>query len=287
MKLDAFESWFAGWFTSDGSLIYPKNENPTISFCLHSKDRDVLDKFKWMFNIKNKVRTYNYNGKPTAHLRWKDNHWTTLIEQYNLKHNISDQIMIKDFIRGLIEGDGCYYKHPRGTFVVALYGNECHLNWVSEQFQMLLGLEPKIPKSRVGTSVIRYEGIPARLIAWYCYDMVPTHMLLNRKKEIVNSIYGKNIITNHSRFNYFLSQVFGNQIQHIETEKNGILWSISGSNNVLKICHYLQNALMLLDITSQPVLCGKGNKKKYRLYIPQVSLVNMRDPSQDGEGIVQ
>jgi hypothetical protein len=263
-------AWFLGWFASDGHLQLPKRSKdvPTITFCLHAKDRDVLDKFQSWLNTNSKVREYNYNGKRTAHYSIFDKELISLVD--GVKNAIPVDLIEGfewDFLRGVFEGDGCFYIRPKNSALSTMwYGNKTHLVWLASFVGEYLGLDPKKPKDYgSGTHSVRYEGRPARMLGWKLYRDAPQDMSLDRKKKIILDYIGQKDMDSLDTF----LEVLGTT--KTEVRKKGTCFNVRGSSKLTNLDACKMGVKLLkeeFDVNAAIPLVGRGNSKVYHLYIP-------------------
>jgi len=268
-------AWFYGWLTADGHLkpIHrPGKDVRSISWCLHSKDSDVLDKFKCMFDTNTKVRQHNYNGKPTVHF----NIFNKDVVQEAFEDDPKNKIITKDcpwdYVRGIFEGDGCFYIRPKNNNLVTIfYGSKIHLQWIGKLISNYFNVKYKEPRYSANTYEIRWEGRIARLIAWRMYKDTTEDMRLDRKYSIWNNynISKVSLQGNNEELENLLSAIETLNVNMYEIDK-GLIVRISGMN-ILNTCKSLSSIISNeMSIPTGIPFLGKGKKKNYSLYLKDI-----------------
>jgi transposase len=143
IKLDFFEqmttelAWFLGAVCSDGSIgsIYGSNKT-TRSFSLASIDKDFVEKLGALVGLspsKNMSLTYD---KPIWTLRCSNKHFVNHLKGLGIHSNKSSTVtipeaippeLIRHFIRGYFEGDGCVCLNQNGRVRFSLSSKSSEL----------------------------------------------------------------------------------------------------------------------------------------------------------------
>lgn len=136
IKLEFFEqvtpqlAWFLGAVCSDGSIgsIYGPNKT-TSSFSLASIDRDFVEKLGALVGLSpSKSMSLTYD-KPIWSLRCSNKHFVNHLKGLGIHSNKSSTVTIpkaippelmRHFIRGYFEGDGCVSKTSKSTLRFSL-----------------------------------------------------------------------------------------------------------------------------------------------------------------------
>ncbi len=136
IKLDFFEqmtaelAWFLGAVCSDGSIgsIYGPNKT-TRSFSLASIDKDFVDKLGMLVGLSPSKSASTTSSKPIWTLRCSNKLFVGHLEELGVSNNKSSSVtipeaippeLIRHFIRGYFEGDGCVSKTSKGTLRFSL-----------------------------------------------------------------------------------------------------------------------------------------------------------------------
>lgn len=136
IKLDFFEqmtvelAWFLGAVCSDGSIgsNYGPNKS-TRSFSLASIDRDFVEKLGALVGLSPSKSMSSTYDKPIWTLRCSNKHFVNHLKGLGIHSNKSSTVTIPEairpelmrhFIRGYFEGDGCVSKTSKGTLRFSL-----------------------------------------------------------------------------------------------------------------------------------------------------------------------
>ena len=136
IKLDFFEQmtvelvWFLGAICSDGSIgsNYGPNKS-TRSFSLASIDRDFVEKLGALVGLSPSKSMSSTYDKPIWALRCSNKHFVNHLKGLGIHSNKSSTVtipeaippeLIRHFIRGYFEGDGCVSKTSKDTLKFSL-----------------------------------------------------------------------------------------------------------------------------------------------------------------------
>lgn len=136
IKLDFFEqmtaelAWFLGAVCSDGSIgsIYGPNKT-TRSFSLASIDKEFVEKLGALVGLSPSKSISSTYSKPIWAVRCSNKRFVNHLEGLGVHSNKSSTVTIPDaippelirhFIRGYFEGDGCVSKTSKGTLKFSL-----------------------------------------------------------------------------------------------------------------------------------------------------------------------
>lgn len=272
--MDKRFAWFLGYLATDGHL----GEYQSISFCIHQKDTEGLDKIKDILHTQNEVKLAHYKNQcPTARLQISDR--KDIPKEYWDIKLLPPKEKIKGFerhyIRGLVDGDGCInYRPERNSFRVSLINESFEiLDWVAWWYHKELGTPPKTPiMHKDNIFDLRYEGKIGKLIAWYLYNGNIQDCCLQRKLDYYKQ--------------YFLSKKqISNGLEefiialNLEFKEDRLLMN-TFSEDTLRWCHIIQKQFDKLGIKSTPIPAqgyfksGRGSRGKtkeyYQLYVPQL-----------------
>ena len=136
IKLDFFEqmtvelAWFLGAVCSDGSIGFNYGPNKiTCSFSLASIDRDFVEKLGALVGLSPSKSISSTYSKPIWTLRCSNKRFVSHLKKLGIRSNKSSSVtipeaippeLIRHFIRGYFEGDGCVSKTSKGTLKFSL-----------------------------------------------------------------------------------------------------------------------------------------------------------------------
>ena len=131
IKFEFFEqmtpqlAWFLGAVCSDGSIGFNYGPNKvTCSFSLASIDKDFVDKLGMLVGLSPSKSASSTSSKPIWTLRCSNKRFVNHLEGLGVHSNKSSTVTVPDtippelirhFIRGYFEGDGCVSKTSKGT----------------------------------------------------------------------------------------------------------------------------------------------------------------------------
>ena len=129
------KAYWLGFLYADGNVTDCKQ--PSMQVCLSAKDSDHLELFSQTLDSEYRVSYYNY-GVPVVQLRIPRREIVDALvtqgcfprKSLELKPPTLDQVpvhLVRHFIRGYIDGDGCFSKS--GQLIVI--GTQEFLEWVS------------------------------------------------------------------------------------------------------------------------------------------------------------
>lgn len=141
------KAYWLGFLYADGSVSARDNQ---VELSLASVDREHLQKFKEFLESKNEVKLSNSrcNGKIYQRCRFNatDKHFhdrlvelgciprKSLILKFPDKSIFKNTELIKDFIRGYIDGDGCLTYTKTGRLVIEVIGTKEFLDGIINYF---------------------------------------------------------------------------------------------------------------------------------------------------------
>lgn len=114
------KAYWLGFFAADG---YNHASKGCIEFRLHSRDREILEKFKNSIESNNPIKLY---GSSYCNLLLYSKHLCDVLSSYGLHQaktytlaipELEDSLM-RHFIRGFFDGDGCFsviHRSDRGV----------------------------------------------------------------------------------------------------------------------------------------------------------------------------
>lgn len=180
LKIEGANLWYlVGLIATDGCLC---SDGRHID--ITSKDFQFLQAIKDTAGIKNRIGT-KYNGKNQKcfHIQVGNKNLYEFLLSIGLTQNksltlsaldIPNQYFV-DFLRGVIDGDGCIrsWIHPtnRGEqWSLRIYsGSKEFIDWLNHTITWLLEVYGKIHKNGDSVWVLKYGKMAAREIARQCY----------------------------------------------------------------------------------------------------------------------
>ena len=136
IKFEFFEqmtpqlAWFLGAVCSDGSIGFNYGPNKiTCSFSLASIDKDFVGKLGMLVGLSPSKSASSTSSKPIWTLRCSNKLFVGHLEELGVSNNKSSSVtipeaippeLIRHFIRGYFEGDGCVSKTSKGTLRFSL-----------------------------------------------------------------------------------------------------------------------------------------------------------------------
>lgn len=136
IKFEFFEqmtpqlAWFLGAVCSDGSIGFNYGPNKiTCSFSLASIDKDFVDKLGKLVGLSPSISASSTSSKPIWTLRCSNKLFVGHLEELGVSNNKSSTVtipeaippeLIRHFIRGYFEGDGCVSITSKSTLKFSL-----------------------------------------------------------------------------------------------------------------------------------------------------------------------
>jgi len=180
LNIEGPNLWYlVGLITSDGCLC---KDGRHID--ITSKDYKFLQDIRDSFGISNKIGTkYNSIKQKSFHIQIANRNFYDFLLSIGLKCNKSLTLnalkipnhYFSDFLRGVIDGDGCIRRwiHPtnkREQWSLRIYsGSEEFINWLNNATAQLLRVFGKIHVNASNTWVLKYGKMAAKEIAESCY----------------------------------------------------------------------------------------------------------------------
>lgn len=185
------KAYWLGFLFADGCLCGPTRmiqgkEKPwyRIEISLIDTDSDHLEKLRKALNMEAEVKigSTNFKNSNRCRLGWNSKHMWTVLNSYGCtprksstlkfpnKNIFKDENLIRDFIRGYVDGDGClsYTDANHKKALVSILGT----------FDMLSNIQHNIPlmfenkiydKSEESVKVLSFNGKTAFFVANYIY----------------------------------------------------------------------------------------------------------------------
>lgn len=208
-------AYFLGWMASDGNISESKN-----TFRITSTDIEHLENMFSLFSYgwKTTVRKWNKKSqseyKPAGTISIARKDIMDKLIDYGIPPNkslilkmpyIPTQYM-RDFVRGVFEGDGCItYKKNLSPKIVFASGSNDFLYGLGEAIEKQTGLKVHVYVDKKNTYSLSYDSPKAIDILFkYMYKGIPQVLVLDRKYNKFIEYYelkggGKSDIDKHSR----------------------------------------------------------------------------------------
>ncbi|MDP2927910.1 MAG: LAGLIDADG family homing endonuclease [Candidatus Omnitrophota bacterium] len=180
LHIKGLNLWYlVGLITSDGCL---SKDGRHID--ITSKDAEFLEKIKLTFNLVNKIGMKNKGRINQAyHLQIANISFYEFLLSVGLTPNKSLSLKslnipkenFCDFLRGLIDGDGCIRRwvHPSNSgeqWSLRIFsGSKEFIDWLSDVVEPLLKIRGKVHKNAENLWVLKYGKMAAKEIAKHCY----------------------------------------------------------------------------------------------------------------------
>lgn len=275
--MNSEKAWVLGYLLSDGCINRPtyrkKGDETHLTFICKYSDREILTKVKRILKTRSIIHDYPNYTSPQSKIEIYDR--KDIIEKYNdIKERIPEKSIVgyeRDFIRGLIDGDGTLsYRVNRKIFRIGYINEHKHIvQWVADTISKALLVPQRtarwVPQNNIWE--ILWEGNVARLIAYWLYHGNTSSCCLERKrKKYVDIVLNGISLTD----NIDLIRAVKGTLD----EKGEIAFRLPSTQSLVW-CKRVQS---LLSFNTVPLFHNKGRKKYYKLYIPDKNLVaNMRD----------
>ena len=177
------KAYWLGFFAADG---YNRRNKGYIEFRLHKQDTEILEKFKSCIGASNPIglykETYCNLSLYSKHLCEKlAEYGLYQAKTYTLQLPILEKSLMRHFIRGYFDGDGCFSvtkrndrKNPNSkTYQFNITGMEGPLSIIQQHLVDNVGVVKNSLKKRVSTVAvtIHYSGRGVcKKILDYLYD---------------------------------------------------------------------------------------------------------------------
>jgi hypothetical protein len=179
LKIEGANLWyFVGLITTDGCL---SSDGRHIN--ITSKDHSFLDNLRMSLGITNKIGTkYNASMQKSFQIHIGNKNFYEFLLSIGLMPNkslILGQIKVPDnyfcdFLRGVVDGDGCIRKWTHSTnkreqWSLRIYsGSKKFVDWLNESITQLFRVTGKIHTGK-NISVLKYGKMASRKISEECY----------------------------------------------------------------------------------------------------------------------
>lgn len=197
---DFFKVWspelayFAGLFAADGNLrrdTRPNQGNYYMRIESQKIDKHILYDLHKILGLKSKVHECSREGNGILNFgSYEVRDWLVSIgiDEYKTSSlsevKVPDEFM-KDFLRGFIDGDGCY-TGPGGKFKrIIICGTKSFLLWVSDWIKNEFDMDERTIHNYVNTdkvAMIQYGGKDARILRDWLYKDATLFIKRKRKK---------------------------------------------------------------------------------------------------------
>jgi|SRR3989338_248031 len=194
-KWSANMSYVLGFILADGCIIKGtyKGYSDSLKFGVQLKDRDVLEKIKSELGAKHKLS----HVENAVHLSLTSQKIVDDLKKLGIKYRKSlNEVVpkvprkyIKDFIRGIIDGDGSVWiEKERNYPTLSVAGGENTLRFIRDHFFKKFKLYSTLTRTKYSKNAkkylynIAYRANPAQKLIEYLYKN--TNLYLNRKYDI-------------------------------------------------------------------------------------------------------
>ena len=199
VKESYFRTWspnmayILGFIVSDGCIVHGtyRGYSDALKFGVHQQDRDVLEKIKWELSAEHKISP----TKNAVHLCITSQNIVDDLKmlgvtyQKSLRENVPPvpPVYIRDFIRGIVDGDGGISIDTRGHPTLRVCGGEQIIGFIRDLFLSVLGAYSSVATapSKKSPSLklcdIAYRSSTAQSLIKYLYQDV--HLYLDRKYQ--------------------------------------------------------------------------------------------------------
>lgn len=145
------KAYFLGFLLADGNICDNRNSKDRsfgrISINIQEEDGYILSAFREAINAPNELTRRNYQAgaqsrKPQISLRWTSKPMTEVLGEiygihgdkthdsdFKFDFSLIDKTLIGHFLRGFIDGDGCFESN-KGTFTITIVGTS--KNWLTQ-----------------------------------------------------------------------------------------------------------------------------------------------------------
>lgn len=194
-KIDTEEkAYFLGFLYADGYNFQARN---MVELCLHNQDIDILIKFRKALKYVDKPFSEKSNGKYISFFitsKKVSNDLATLgcVQAKTFKINFPDFIddnLIRHFIRGYFDGDGCIHNSKAREVQLSVLGNIQFITALQNHFIKVLNIN----KVKLGQRFKHSE----------CYTL--PHHGINLSKKILNYLYKDSTIYLDRKYKKYLS----------------------------------------------------------------------------------
>lgn len=198
-------AYVLGFILADGCIIRGsyKGYSDSLKFGVQLKDRDILEKIKLELKAEHKLS----QNKNAVHFCIASQKIVNDLKKLGITHRKSLNETIpkvptkwaKDFIRGIVDGDGSPRLDGRNYPVLSVSGGENTLRFIRDHFFVKFKLYSKLSRRTYSKDAkkylyeIAYRTNSAKKIMDYLYT--DTSLYLNRKYAIVVKCLSINIKT--------------------------------------------------------------------------------------------
>lgn len=174
-----------GFFWADGCI----NRYKTFTVRVHQKDKDVVDFFHSYFGgIRTQVTQKRKDGRKYIQEEWiihDVNFINSLkLKQFRLNIKCIPKKFFKDFLRGLIDGDGYYkYINERLNSISISSNYEDNFEWLIEKIKIPFRLSKNITKTGK-SSTLFLKGGHNKLQQYVKWIYKDASCYLKRKKDL-------------------------------------------------------------------------------------------------------
>jgi hypothetical protein len=184
--------YWGGMLAADGCVT----ENGSIILSLQTLDKTHVEKFGRFVNYNKSVQVYNNMSR----ISFGSQEMKKDLENFNIVPRkthilkpisiLNDEQLIKNFIRGYLDGDGCIHKTG---FSVSFAGTFEMLSWIKEKLRYFCSCgNPSVFKVKGGTTTheVKFNGkTQSRRILNWLYKDSTEETRLDRKYKIAKDRY--------------------------------------------------------------------------------------------------
>lgn len=199
-KIDTeHKAYWLGLLLADGCIIEKEKESNIIKLELKNDDRYLIEEFANDIESDLKVHDYKYNKKHNAQIQIRSNQMSKDLSMYGVVPNktlIIDKVpnidikLIRHFIRGYFDGDGCAYLYKQKDqnmhrLKITFCGTEKFLIDLKKKLEKDIGCSGKIiDMNKYGSNVFNLRYINNKsILNLYDYMYTDSTIYLNRKKR--------------------------------------------------------------------------------------------------------
>lgn len=190
-------AYFLGWMISDGNVS--KNNN-TVCIELQRRDEYILFHLQNLcarLGLYSRISPARRKHREYTRLRIYSWELVLVLEDYGIRPRKTETLEFRryperhfvDFLRGIIDGDGCLQfrkrKHQHELVLEIYCASRCFLSRLAQKVESHLGIKHKEPRKRGGCYGLSYYTKDALVICQAIY--YPGCLSLHRKKEIFES----------------------------------------------------------------------------------------------------
>lgn len=196
-------AYVLGFIVADGCIVQGtyKGYSDSMKFGVHVKDKDILEKIKLELKSEHSIST----TENAAHLSIASQKIVDDLKSLGISYRKSLRENIprvppkftRDFIRGIVDGDGSLWLDRRNYPTLSVSGGEKILSFIRKQFFRKFGLYSTLTKCSYSKGAkkylysISYRSNSAKTLIEYLYH--DASLSLNRKHSIARACLNSKI----------------------------------------------------------------------------------------------